>query len=57
VSDRKKPADTTIRWLFLFANDRIWTPPRAASSLIDNDKVRRRTYIRPLELAYVDAGP
>jgi len=36
---------------------RIWTPPRVASSLIDNDKVRLRTYIRPRQLAYVDAGP
>lgn len=39
------------------ANDRIWTPPRFASNLIDGDEVRLLTYIRPLELAYVDAGP
>ena len=38
-------------------NVRIWTPPRFASSLIDDFKVRLRTYIRPLQLAYVDAGP
>lgn len=36
---------------------RIWTPPRFASALIDDFKVRLRTYIRPLKLAYVDAGP
>jgi len=28
-----------------------------ASNLINGAEVRLRTYIRPLELAYVDAGP
>jgi hypothetical protein len=41
----------------VFVNVRIWTPPRFACKRHDGDKVRLRTYIRPLQLAYVDAGP
>jgi hypothetical protein len=36
---------------------RIWTPPRLASNLLMADVARLHTYIRPLQLAYVDAGP
>jgi hypothetical protein len=31
--------------------------PSFASPLLNGDEVRLRTYIRPLKLAYVDAGP
>jgi len=37
-------------------NVRIWTPPFCKQAVM-TDKARLRTYIRPLKLAYVDAGP
>ena len=46
-----------VRQILSIMNVRIWTPPRFASTLLDGDEVRLRTYIRLLELAYVDAEP
>jgi len=40
------------------ANDRPYMDsPSFASTLLDGDEVRLLTYIRPLELACIDAGP
>ena len=42
----------------LFCHERPYMDsPSFASTLLDGDEVRLLTYIRPLELAYVDAGP
>ena len=55
LPDKQNPAHW--RGLFFGSNVRIWTPPRFTSNPLDGSKVRLHTYIRPLKLACVDAGP
>ena len=35
----------------------VYGLPLVCQLAVDGDEVRLRTYIRPLKLAYVDAGP
>ena len=49
-------ADIRIESGSVILNVRIWTPPRL-QVICQWLLARLHTYIRPLEMAYVDAGP